>query len=438
MMRTQNSTNQLNYTAGLGAVANALLWLLGWTATIGFFLLYPGFFLYHYAIGQGWIEPMFMGLYGPVTLLILVVSIIPLAMTLPTFWGDARNFGIITMFFALMLYAALWVGIFGFSANSGTIVEAVNNQHFALLTSWYSLFVVGFFLNVRSVNFIRLCWAFWAIETLIVLFAFDVGTLMFRAGDGNSEYMSTYQGFARSYFFLSILLISTIRNRYGLWAFWVLSLVGLFLIGARSELATFVVMTVVIFIVSQRGHPVRTAAMLVPVALFAGIVSKMGDLIASSRQSHLLNVKADNSWSERGDLSRFAWSQITESPFVGLYGGHLQAGGFGNEAHNALSAWVSFGLVGFLFYMTLIAIAFYVSFRWYVRFPRQPEVMFAMMVCASSAFMVLFAKSVFWAEPALGWGLAASLMLPRPFGRAPRQLASGSAKRRPAQRLQRV
>jgi hypothetical protein len=398
-------------------------------ATTGFLLLYPGFFLYHYALGQGWISRVVMGLYGPVTLAIAIVSIIPFLLILSTFVKFSAKFGILLLFISFISYALSWVWIFGFADSS--VNPAINNQHLTIILSWSAVFIVGFFMSFNSKNFGMLCWWLWSVVSLIVFFSLDAQTLMFKSMHGSSDDISTYQGFARSYFYLSLLLISLARKPAERMLLLPVSFAALFLIGARSEMAAFVVIMVALLLISQRTRPIRLISMFILVGLLMLVVLNAGDYLLGSRQLNLLNLGADASWSERGELSELAGRQIAASPILGQYGGHVQTRGFGLEAHNALSIWVSFGFFGFVMYMGLVAISLYVSLLRYLRFPHQPEALFAFLICAAGAILVLFAKSVFWAESALGWGLAASLLLKQPFGRMPRWLANTAAASRP-------
>ena len=107
---------------------------------------------------------------------------------------------------------------------------------------------------------------------------------------------------------------------------------------------------------------------------------------------------------------RKGWVDIKSSPVLGVYGGQMREpdGIFGHYMHNALSAWHQFGLLPFLIYCGLcFAPALVAGWRMYGGFSTDPMWTLTLYVGAFTLLLALLAKSIFWAMPALAWGLLA-------------------------------
>lgn len=147
---------------------------------------------------------------------------------------------------------------------------------------------------------------------------------------------------------------------------------------------------------------------------------KPADLPRLSRQFEVLDFSASKSWKGRLALQEKALGQIMENPLLGKFGGHVLTedtgkfakGHAGRYAHNALSAWVSYGLAGFLLYLALTLYCCLVSAR-HVILKRvdEPFWMFAFTLNLVCLLLVIVSKPVFWPLPALGWGILAQALV---------------------------
>ena len=139
-----------------------------------------------------------------------------------------------------------------------------------------------------------------------------------------------------------------------------------------------------------------------------------------SRQFEVFDITSSKSWIDRLSLLGKALEQIAENPLMGKFGGHVlkeDAGKFakghtGRYVHNALSAWVTYGLAGFLLYIMLTLFGFLAPAHQIVR-QRQntPLWTFAFMVNFVCLLMILVSQSVYWPLPALGWGVLAQALI---------------------------
>ena len=145
-----------------------------------------------------------------------------------------------------------------------------------------------------------------------------------------------------------------------------------------------------------------------------------------SRQFEVLDFSSSKSWAGRLALQRKALDQIAENPLMGQFGGHVlredtgkyAKGHTGRYAHNALSAWVTYGLAGFLVYVFLTLAGFLVPARQVV-LKRQdtPLWTFAFMLNFVCLLLIIVSKPVYWPLPALGWGVLAQALLNPAAGR---------------------
>jgi O-antigen ligase len=389
--------------------------LLGLVAGGGFLLLYPLFFVYHFALGSGLFSPFALGLYGPATVLTAAVGGLPLAEVIRRYAGHPLM--TTTAFF--MFYCTAWVLLFGYIFPDNPYLDDVNFQSFSLIVSWLALFTVGLFFPWQSMAMRRACFGLFAMIGLIIAANTSWSALVLTMPGENTGDNASYQGFARSVFVLSLALLAWSRNRSEQIGIWLTSSLFLFVIGARSEFAAYVATTLLAAFIIRRAHPARTLLMVVVVVLIWVLASGLGTSIAESlgqsRQAGLLDIGGDTSWNARRAMHDFALGQIAEQPIFGIYGGHVYFYNpeLGSEAHNALSAWVTFGVLGFCLYVGLTVATLWLSIRFFLARPQRPDVRFALYMALSVSILIFTAKSVYWAEPALAWGMVAALVIRR-------------------------
>ena len=165
--------------------------------------------------------------------------------------------------------------------------------------------------------------------------------------------------------------------------------------------------------------PARTISAPAPV--------ESAELPRLSRIFEVLDISSSKSWAGRLSLQRKALDQIAENPLMGRFGGHVlredtgkyAKGHTGRYAHNALSAWVTYGLAGFLLYLFLTLSGFFAPAR-EVILKRQdtPLWTFAFMLNFVCLLLIVVSKPVYWPLPALGWGVLAQALLNPAAGRS--------------------
>ena len=99
---------------------------------------------------------------------------------------------------------------------------------------------------------------------------------------------------------------------------------------------------------------------------------------------------------------------IQEHPIWGSFGSHVTRGSIGSYAHNYLSAWENYGLIGVTTYLMLTIVACVVgAYRCFGGGRYSTLWLFSFVVNTICLILVIVSKPVFWPLVAFGWGLHA-------------------------------
>jgi O-antigen ligase len=179
----------------------------------------------------------------------------------------------------------------------------------------------------------------------------------------------------------------------------------LYILGARSELVSFLVLAIVLVVLFTLKDIRYFLYFIIGGLLFFLALAVIGIEI-QSRQTELINLASSRSWQVRMYLQDIAIKLIIQSPILGVFGGHvLEGGSTSTYSHNVLSAWVNYGVVGFLLYILLTTIAIVVSVYYFLNRKYNDDWLLSFCINFVSLVLMTGAKSVFWTLPALGWGL---------------------------------
>ena len=391
---------------------------LRFIAEAGFFILFPGFFFYHLCVAVKLITPFAAGLFGPTTVLLCVLFSMVFVSIFRTFLYSNKYVSV--LFAVLLTFVVSWTFVhyfFGTGIESG---EGPLNQSLTTLFSWVALFLVGVYLPIRQDRLRIILTCCFIAMFIIAICLFDKNTMMLnvRTQFIAEDKIATYQGFARSALIVAVYLLITYESIYVRSMLIASSIILIFLLGGRSEfygfIALFIAFAVILVLKSWRYI---LSSILLLFVLGLGLAGFIDDLhlhrqLNPSRQMQVLDLDKASSWVGRKKLQRIAIDQVMENPITGKYAGNFYAGRPGGYAHNVLSAWVSFGFIGFCIYLGLIIYCFAVSlFSVKNRDGNANEWGLALAINFLSLLLVLTAKSVFWPIPALGWGLTVNATL---------------------------
>ena len=383
-----------------------------------FLLLFPGLFFYSSAVGARLIPAVIGGGFG-LAAIIALVTLLPILM-ISAVRLKGTGLLITSLFFALIAYSAVWLLIHYLLGDPTQKRSDVITQWATLIATWLTLFSIGYFwpatLSNRYVAILIACLV--GIAAVVVLNV-DYQQRIFRFGISDAAGALSYQGLARSTAVTGLVLLSVIRSIRSSIIVAILLLTALFFIGARSEIVGVVAVLPFIFYLHYRQRPLATiTAALVSSLIIIGAVVYSYDILISSRQFQLLNISESSSWMARAEMQEQALEAIKQAPFLGDFGGHARDhDGVGAYAHNVLSAWRQLGLVGFVLYLSLLFSSPLLSLYmvWYRRYDKTDLPRIAGTLSLFFLILMLGAKSVFSAFPALAWGLIVACYRHKPI-----------------------
>lgn len=368
-------------------------------SNVGLLLLFPGFFLWHFALAVG-VVPFDVGLYGLVSAVIAACFLTVFV----TRWAHLvmrSHFALTAIGF--IVYCLIWT----LAHMIGNTPPGAALQVMAAIVSWFALLSAGAFMQADQPTFkITLIIACGAMVA-IVLGNLDGLYFNARSLAVSDKGVASYQGFARSMMVSSILVLAFIDTTWKRIVLSMASVLIVFLMMARAELYGMIIAILAVEGVYAVRRGTRMALLMVAVASFSFLVVINLEFLMSSRQMQILNLSESTSWLARQEAQRIALVQIGNNPIMGVFGGHYYAdtsGGLGNYSHNALSAWVSFGLLGFLVYVGLTVWATVGSLMMLLRTGHRAWRLPAYLN-VSAFVLIVFAKPVFWPVVALGWGV---------------------------------
>lgn len=385
------------------------LWIKGSGAALAI-VLFPGYFIYHWGVFYGYWPAVFGGLFGP------VLSIAPVLL-LPALAVVLRSRGT-----SLVWVVTIQV-LFGYSIvytvlhhTLGTGLESTREaaeQALAAVMLMFALFLVGLTAPWSSARFGRVL-GIGGLICLLLLGWSLVRDTGLGFGSPIHETASSYQGLARSLMFVFLVFVSISDSGIARTTGFALGAIGLFAMGARSEFVGFLFGSAALAL-APRGFVLRRLAVLMFITMTVMLIINFAVQAEAgtgfARFAQLMDLSTSTSWQHRQYQTDEAWRQIAASPIFGSFGAHQAVGGTGDYAHNYLSAWVAFGLPGFLGYSVAVITTVVYSCRRVRRRDRSPVWRVSFSLGMACLLLVALSKSIFWSLPALVWGIVGAGLL---------------------------
>lgn len=363
-----------------------------------FWILFAGYFFYHFLVARGLIFPVLGGLFGPV-----------LAASLPfTLWGAylaSRRLpavfsnGIAITVILLFSWSIFWLAVH-FADDPA---NSAHPQLALAITFWLGILALSFNIPVFSPLFEKVLLASLGVMGLLALAFIDASTLMTETVLDKEA--SSYQGLARGLMIVGTFVLCAQRNIFFRIGVALFTLAALFVVGARSELYGFIAGYGAVEAIINRRSLFAQFLLAGLAIVTVWLILQNLDFLAASRQLQIFDLSQSSSWVARQYMFENAQKQVLESPLFGIYGGHWILGE-GDYAHNALSAWVSLGFPGFFFYVFACLLSVAISLNGLVRDTTSRLAKLALLINVSNLLLIAVAKPMFWEMPALGWGLA--------------------------------
>lgn len=313
---------------------------------IAFFLLFPGFFFYQTLLGAGIINAFLGGYFSYISLLLMPPLIL---IYLKELKRDGNNFCPTNFYYmAFLSYVFLIVAI---NFISGTDYRIALDYFMSII------FAINIFIIFKMIDFNDNAIKITSITSLItmslIVFYFSTDGLFYLASLGISQdpkSVASYQGFARSYLLTFIFAVSSIKPVTFRMIMYSAAIPTLFLNGARSE---FIALLFIIPIIEMSNHTkkIMTSITLFLIFIFTSLVfNYIIPLLPDNRTLQLLDLSTSNSVKLRHDFTEQALHTIYTNPILGDFGSYI----YGESAHNILAVWVDFGLMGFIFSLTIL------------------------------------------------------------------------------------
>lgn len=417
-------------------------------ASISFFLLFPGFLFYHQFVAMELIPPFAKGLFGYTSLGTVMILFALLPWNVDWLRKVIKN-RYIQWALIFLIYTSVWT-IVHYLLLSESYITKASIQSVETIILWACLFFVGLLLPLESKTLQRLFFiSFVIILSYLAYYSISTGSIVYVARKlyGNSTDISSYQGFARSVLIILLFLMAFIHSAR-MRAFYILGgIFVLFLLASRSEFYAFLALSFTLCIIWGIRNPkyllILLFASLELLILAKPVIAPQVKVLFPSkpangavevipsptpsetqrqekpavspnvnRQLQVLDLPSTKSWISRQYLQKVAVEQIMENPLIGKFGGHVTGNHTGRYAHNALSAWVTYGLVGFLLYISLAMYGFLVAAREVIlKQQATPIWAFAFTLNFVCLLLIIVSKSVYWPLPALAWGVLAQALV---------------------------
>jgi hypothetical protein len=382
----------------------------------GFLLLFPIFFVYHFCISQNYFTPFLGGLFGNVSLFIASISFLIFPWILK-FKIKYVKLPFYVFYFAIFFYLTWTFGNHFFIQYHPFGYHAFWESYSSFII-WCALFYLGFFLPLESFKFYNLLkWLCFIIFLIFILSVAKESSFFalfnFFQNSDESSSMSSYQQVGRSILVSYLFLAIISKNKLFSLIILLVGAIILLSIGSRTDLIS-IVLAIFIYCIHMliKGHGSflrKTFIFLSFVFVLLFTYKSTQNYFFDSRAAELFDLASSTSWQGRTDLSSNAVLIILQNPILGKFDYYDVAGGY---AHNILSAWTSFGFLGFVLYLVLLGYFLVISiFNYLIKNLFSEFWLLVISLNLISFLQALIAAPIFYALPALGWGLTLNVYL---------------------------
>lgn len=316
------------------------------TIHMTFLLLFPGFFFYQALLGLGVIGAVLGGYFT------LVALILTSPLIFFYFIAVKRNKNyFLKLDFYFVVFAIYYFIVLAANFAAGAD-EMILQRYVASMIFCLDTYIIFRMIDLNDRKFIALAALSLALMSAItVYFSIDGFFYLQALNEAKSpENLATYQGFARSYIYTFLIVISVVKSIGARFLLYGLAASSLFLNGARSEFSAVLFLVPIIELYYTRHKLYSIILVFFLLIWFGANVDSIVGMLPDNRILQLFDLSHSSSGGARQHLSREAWRTITENPIFGDFASYAD----GHYAHNILCAWVDFGLVGLVFFATLL------------------------------------------------------------------------------------
>lgn len=342
-------------------------------AAILYIALVPGFFLYHYAIQLG-LNP-FLGGYtsaSAITAGLIAITIF----ILNSKWTKLRLTPIDIAFTIAITWKLFYATISYLDAEySESAIQSINGLiiYISLYFSFRYIFIFRKNLRLVFVGSILAIIAIFYIQKAIDSYAFKI----------NAE-LATYQSFGL-FFLISAYSSSMEVKGVARLIIGVATIISLFLIGARTEFFIGLVFFAVILVSNYRISSLLAALVMAFTLHFMNLDATIFEAIETNSRilDAIENTSTSGSYTQREVANGNALRTIRENPILGDFGSYSP----GNYAHNILSAWVDYGIIGFILHISVFIVALFSVYNQKFYSDRIPAIIMLSLIIAAEIFL---------------------------------------------------
>lgn len=313
---------------------------------MAFLLLFPGFFFYQTLLGLGIIGAYLGGYF----------TLIALTLTLPLVYyylvavKRHKNYFLkLDFYFSLFIIYYLLVLAVNFATGANSMIL---QRYVASMIFCIDIYIIFRMIDFNDRKFIVLAALCLGLMSAITMY-YSIGGFFYLQALGeakNPENLATYQGFARSYIYTFLIVISVVKSIGVRFLLYGLATSSLFLNGARSEFSAVLFLIPIIEFYYTRHKLYFIIFVFYLLISFTVYVESIVGMLPENRILQLFDLSHSSSGIARQHLSSDAWRTITENPIFGDFASYAD----GHYAHNILCAWVDFGLLGLVFFAVLL------------------------------------------------------------------------------------
>jgi hypothetical protein len=309
-------------------------------------LLYPGFFFYQTLLGIGVIGAYLGGYFTLVALLLLIPLVV-------SFMGAIRrNKNYVSDFdWWLVLFVIYYFAILAINFVAGAD-QMIVERYVQSMIFCFETYVIFRMIDLENKKFLMIT-ALSLLLMSMITYYFSIGGFFFLQALGEAQSpdnLATYQGFARSYIYTYLVLISVVRSMAIRYLLYAVATCALFLNGARSEFSAVLFLIPIIELYYSKHRLYAISIFLFVIGFIVGGIDQITEMLPENRILQLLDLSHSTSAVARQHLSSNALRTISENPIFGDFASYPD----GHYAHNVLCAWVDFGLFGIVFFMSLL------------------------------------------------------------------------------------
>ncbi len=355
-----------------------------------FVILFPLFYLYHYGVSYG--MPAFLHGYTARAVLVCL-PFLSIAYWL-SYKRASSAVAVDVLFFGFLIFQALWL----FLSSSYDQEGFITDSYLGVLAIWTGFYLLARLLALENRGAVAVFLLSQSVMLVVIVSETRSGVFTLAV----EERTVTYQAFAIVYLLTTLLSLACIKSRILQWGQLITAFVALFLIGARSEWLALALFAFLYFAMAER--PVTNMILLV--GLFVLLLASIQylEVLPGSRFYDLVFSGASGTRVGREAADQLAIQTLSADPIVGAFAAYPPGG----YAHNILSVWVDFGIIGLCWFSGLMLLPVVLLRKQWRFVVKDPFGLLAFALMLSSIALVLTVKVFTYFAIPFAVGLAAS------------------------------